>query len=85
MSRHGFIKNINEVSEELHSIDALLSSIVQENASAKQRAPSGWAFSKHERKSLFATCVYCIAYGARCTHFLEPFKKAIEDKWLSKA
>lgn len=32
----------------------------------------GQPFSKEERKSLFATCVYCIAYGARCTHSLHP-------------
>ncbi|HSU87189.1 MAG TPA: hypothetical protein VLL56_00045 [Terriglobia bacterium] len=34
----------------------------------------GRPFSKHERKSLFATCVYCIAYSARCTHSLEHYK-----------
>jgi len=36
-------------------------------------------FSKHERKSLFATCVYCIAYGARCTHSFEPYKTDWEE------
>jgi hypothetical protein len=34
----------------------------------------GQPFSKRERKSLFATCVYFIAYGARCMHSLEPDK-----------
>jgi aminoglycoside phosphotransferase (APT) family kinase protein len=39
----------------------------------------GRAFSKAERQSLFATCVYCIAYGARCTHSLEPDKTEWEE------
>jgi aminoglycoside phosphotransferase (APT) family kinase protein len=39
----------------------------------------GRTFSKHERKSLFATCVYCIAYGARCTHSLQPDKTEWEE------
>jgi hypothetical protein len=39
-------------------------------------------FSKRERQSLFAHCVYCIAYGARCTHSLEPNKRDWEeDTW----
>jgi len=39
----------------------------------------GRPFSKRERRSLFATCVYCIAYGARCTHSLEPQKVEWEE------
>jgi len=39
----------------------------------------GKSFSTRERKSLFATCVYCIAYGARCTHSLEPDKRDWEE------
>ena len=39
----------------------------------------GRMFSKHERKSLFATYVYCIAYGARCTHSLQPDKTEWEE------
>ena len=39
----------------------------------------GRPFSQHERKSLFATCVYCIAYGARCSHSLEPYKTDWEE------
>jgi len=39
----------------------------------------GQAFSKRERRSLFAMCVYCIAYGARCTHSLEPDKTNWEE------
>jgi hypothetical protein len=31
-------------------------------------------FTKSERQSLFAHCVYSIAYGARCAHPLEPTK-----------
>jgi len=39
-------------------------------------------FSNRERQSLFAHCVYCIAYGARCTHSLEPDKRDWEeDTW----
>jgi hypothetical protein len=42
----------------------------------------GLPFSRRERKSLFAICVYCIAYGARCTHSLEPGKTEWEeDTW----
>jgi hypothetical protein len=33
------------------------------------------SFTKRERQSLFAHCVYFIAYGARCLHSLEPNKK----------
>jgi hypothetical protein len=39
----------------------------------------GRPFSKHERQSLFATCVYCVAYGARCAHSLEPDKREWEE------
>jgi len=39
----------------------------------------GRPFSKRERRSLFATCVYCIAYGARDAHSLEPVKKEWEE------
>ncbi len=39
-------------------------------------------FSKRARQSLFAHCVYFIAYGARCTHSLEPDKREWEeDTW----
>jgi len=42
----------------------------------------GCPFSKRERQSLFAHCVYFIAYGARCTHSLEPDKRDWEeDTW----
>jgi hypothetical protein len=42
----------------------------------------GQPFSKRERKSLFAHCVYCIAYSARCVHSLEPDKMHWEeDTW----
>lgn len=42
----------------------------------------GHQFSKRERQSLFAHCVYFIAYGARCSHSLEPSKKEWEvDTW----
>jgi hypothetical protein len=42
----------------------------------------GRPFSKRERRSLFAHCVYFIAYGARCTHSLEPDKRDWEeDTW----
>ena len=45
-------------------------------------AARGSAFFKRERQSLFAHCVYFIAYGARCTHSLEPDKKEWEvDTW----
>jgi hypothetical protein len=39
----------------------------------------GRPFSKHERNSLYATCVYCIAYGARCMHSLDPGKREWEE------
>jgi hypothetical protein len=39
----------------------------------------GRPFSKRERKSLFAACVYSIAYGARCTHSLNPGKKEWQE------
>jgi hypothetical protein len=39
----------------------------------------GRPFSKRERRSLFAHCVYFIAYGARCTHSLEPNKTEWEE------
>jgi hypothetical protein len=32
----------------------------------------GQFFTKRERRSVFASCVYWIAYGARCTHSLSP-------------
>ena len=42
----------------------------------------GRPFSKRERRSLFAYCVYFIAYGARCTHSLDPKKTEWEeDTW----
>jgi Phosphotransferase enzyme family len=42
----------------------------------------GQSFSTRERRSLFANCVYCIAYGARCAHSLEPDKlKWEENTW----
>src|SRR6266496_150083 len=41
---------------------------------ADYEAARGQPFSKSERRSLFAMCVYCIAYGARCAHSLEPDK-----------
>jgi hypothetical protein len=34
----------------------------------------GRPFTTAERRSLFAHCVYSIAYGARCAHSLEPKK-----------
>lgn len=36
-------------------------------------------FSARERQSVFATCVYWIAYGARCQHSLEPDKTEWEE------
>jgi Phosphotransferase enzyme family len=39
----------------------------------------GQPFSARERKSLFAHCVYCIAYGARCAHSLDPDKRECEE------
>lgn len=42
----------------------------------------GQPFSALERKSLFAHCVYCIAYSARCAHSFEPDKMEWEeDTW----
>jgi hypothetical protein len=42
----------------------------------------GHAFPTRERQCLFAHCVYSIAYGARCTHSLEPNKREWEeDTW----
>ncbi len=42
----------------------------------------GRAFSIQERKSVFASCVYWIAYGARCQHSLQPGTKEWEaDTW----
>jgi len=42
----------------------------------------GQPFSERGRKSLFAHCVYSIAYGARCAHSLEPDKRDWEeDTW----
>lgn len=49
---------------------------------ADYEAARGRSFSKRERQSLFAHCVYFIAYGARCTHALEPDKTEWEeDTW----
>jgi hypothetical protein len=43
----------------------------------------GRPFSKRERQSLVAHCVYFIAYGARCTHSLEPNRTEWEENtWL---
>jgi aminoglycoside phosphotransferase (APT) family kinase protein len=39
----------------------------------------GQPFSKRERQSLFAHCVYCIAYSARCAHSLEADKIEWEE------
>ncbi|MGH7766285.1 MAG: hypothetical protein ACREQP_02425, partial [Candidatus Binatia bacterium] len=39
----------------------------------------GRPFSKRERRSLFASCVYAIAYGARCTHSRAPGKIEWEE------
>lgn len=42
----------------------------------------GWTFLKQERQSVIATCVYWVAYGARCQHSLEPLKADWEaDTW----
>jgi hypothetical protein len=35
----------------------------------------GQAFSRRELQSVFSSCVYSIAYGARCQHSLQPDKK----------
>jgi len=49
---------------------------------ADYEAARGRPFSKRERASLSAHCVYFIAYGARCTHSLEPKKTEWEeDTW----
>ena len=49
---------------------------------ADYEAARGRPFSKRERQSLFAHCVYFIAYGARCAHSLEPDKGEWgEDTW----
>jgi hypothetical protein len=49
---------------------------------ADYEAARGRSFSNRERQSLFAYCVYSIAYGARCTHSLEPNKAEWEeDTW----
>jgi hypothetical protein len=37
------------------------------------------SFSKRERASVFANCVYCIAYGARCAHSREPDRVEWEE------
>jgi hypothetical protein len=42
----------------------------------------GQSFSNRERRSLFATGVYLVAYSARCTHSLQPDKRDWEeDTW----
>jgi hypothetical protein len=46
---------------------------------ADYEAARGQPFSKRDRQSLFAHCVYFIAYGARCTHSLAPDKTEWED------
>lgn len=43
------------------------------------RQARGREFAKRERRSLLAHCVYIIAYGARCTHSLEPSKTDWEE------
>jgi len=43
-------------------------------ALANYEAAREQPFSKNELRSLFALCVYCIAYGTRCAHSLEPDK-----------
>ena len=49
---------------------------------ADYEAARGRPFSKRGRQSLFAHCVYFIAYGARCTHALDPQKPEWEpDTW----
>jgi hypothetical protein len=37
------------------------------------------SISKRERGAVFATCVYSIAYGARCAHSLESGKTEWEE------
>lgn len=50
---------------------------------ADYEAARGRPFSKRERRALFSHCVYFIAYGARCTHSIEPRKTEWdEDTWL---
>jgi aminoglycoside phosphotransferase (APT) family kinase protein len=46
---------------------------------ADYEAARGQPFSKRERASLFAYCVYFIAYGARCEHSLQPKKADWEE------
>jgi hypothetical protein len=46
---------------------------------ADYEAARGRPFSKRELRSVLATCVYCIAYGARCAHSLEPDKIDFEE------
>jgi hypothetical protein len=42
----------------------------------------GRSFSRQERQSVFVSCVYQIAYGARCQHSLHPDTKEWEqDTW----
>jgi hypothetical protein len=42
----------------------------------------GLAFLRRERQAVFASCVYWIAYGARCTHSLQPnTKEWAADTW----
>ena len=42
----------------------------------------GQSFTKQDRQSVFASCVYWIAYGARCTHALSPSTTEWEeDSW----
>ena len=46
---------------------------------AEYEKARGCRFSKRERQSLLAHCVYFIAYGARCTHSLDPGKTGWEE------
>lgn len=49
---------------------------------ADSEVARGRPFSKRERQSLFAHCLYFLAYGSRCTHSLEPNKTIWgEDTW----
>jgi hypothetical protein len=45
---------------------------------AEYEEARGRAFSRHERASIFASCVYALAYGARCQHALEPARREWE-------
>jgi hypothetical protein len=57
----------------------MLSGIRRQKISSNER---GQPFSNRERRSLFAHCVYFIAYGARCSHSLTPQKVEWEpDTW----